>query len=266
MQSDGLDRGSAKHLQHDALGQWRLRSELHPESVCRRRSNLAVRPGNAPDFKQCGRIAMGRWPLLLEARLRIHHAQPRTRMGQRTVVRAARGRGRSRLRLLSGRLPDVPYSATSLLKYPNPALPPYPNAQAANPNGVVFNDNNPDEILKQAAIFGEATYKFTDALKLTGGTPRLLLPESIIMANQAGFGTASWEPGSHQPSWQSFNNNATAAEAEPFLRAESGPDGVRHDRQRVAARWRQSAHTAAERPRCSRSIRTPSTALPARSV
>ena len=35
-------------------------------------------------------------------RLRIHHAQPRTRMGRRTVVRLC-GHGRSRLRLLSGR-------------------------------------------------------------------------------------------------------------------------------------------------------------------
>ncbi|HTV94549.1 MAG TPA: TonB-dependent receptor [Steroidobacteraceae bacterium] len=108
---------------------------------------------------------------------------------------------------VSGSCPasDV-YSATSLLRYPNPALPPYPNAQAANPNGVVFDDVN-DEILKQAAIFGEATYKITDSLKLTGGI-RAYYFQVNYHAQQAGFGTASGNQDA-QLITQSFNNNAT---------------------------------------------------------
>ena len=97
-------------------------------------------------------------------------------------------------------------SGTSLLRYPNPALPPYPNAQAANPNGVVFDDNN-DEILKQAAVFGEATYKFTDALKLTGGV-RVYYFQVNYHAKQAGYGTASGNQDA-QIITESFNNNAT---------------------------------------------------------
>jgi outer membrane receptor protein involved in Fe transport len=77
----------------------------------------------------------------------------------------------------------------SLLQYPNPALPPYPNQEAANPNGIVFNDNNPD-VLKQSAIFGEGTYKFTDAVKLTAGI-RFFHFQIDNFADQAGLGTAS---------------------------------------------------------------------------
>ena len=77
----------------------------------------------------------------------------------------------------------------SVLRYPNPSLPPYPSAQAANPNGVVFNDNNPN-VLKQSAIFGEGTYKFTDALKLTAGL-RFFHFAIDNHADQAGLGTAS---------------------------------------------------------------------------
>jgi iron complex outermembrane receptor protein len=77
----------------------------------------------------------------------------------------------------------------SVLRYPNPAQPPYPSAQAANPNGVVFNDNNSD-ILKQSAIFGQGTYKLTDALKLTAGI-RFFHFQTNNSANQAGLGTAS---------------------------------------------------------------------------
>jgi len=77
----------------------------------------------------------------------------------------------------------------SVLRYPDPTLPPYPSPQAANPNGVVFNDNNPDT-LKQSAIFGEGTYKFTDALKLTAGV-RFFHFQISNFADQAGLGTAS---------------------------------------------------------------------------
>jgi outer membrane receptor protein involved in Fe transport len=79
--------------------------------------------------------------------------------------------------------------ANSVLRYPNPLLPPYPSAQAANPNGVVFTDNNPD-VLKQSAIFGEGTYKFTDALKLTAGL-RFFHFAIENHADQSGLGTAS---------------------------------------------------------------------------
>jgi outer membrane receptor protein involved in Fe transport len=54
---------------------------------------------------------------------------------------------------------------------------------------VVFNDNNPD-VHKQSAVFGEATYKFTDALKLTAGI-RFFHFEIHNHADQAGLGTAS---------------------------------------------------------------------------
>ncbi len=77
----------------------------------------------------------------------------------------------------------------SVLRYPDPTLPPYPSAQAANPNGVVFDDNNPNT-LKQSAVFGEGTYKFTDALKLTAGL-RFFHFEIKNHADQAGLGTAS---------------------------------------------------------------------------
>jgi outer membrane receptor protein involved in Fe transport len=77
----------------------------------------------------------------------------------------------------------------SVLRYPDPTLPPYPSPQAANPNGVVFNDNNPN-VLKQSAVFGEGTYKFTDALKLTAGL-RFFHFQIDNRADQAGLGTAS---------------------------------------------------------------------------
>jgi len=79
--------------------------------------------------------------------------------------------------------------ANSVLRYPDPTLPQYPSAQAANPNGVVFNDNNPN-VLKQSAVFGEGTYKFTDALKLTAGL-RFFHFSIDNHADQAGLGTAS---------------------------------------------------------------------------
>jgi iron complex outermembrane recepter protein len=82
-----------------------------------------------------------------------------------------------------------PAPANSVLRYPDPTLPPYPSAQAANPNGVVFNDNNPN-VLKQSAIFGEGSYKFTDALKLTAGL-RFFHFAIDNSADQAGLGTAA---------------------------------------------------------------------------
>jgi outer membrane receptor protein involved in Fe transport len=85
--------------------------------------------------------------------------------------------------------PGTPYPANSTLRYPNPALPPYPSAQAANSNGVVFNDNNPDT-LKQTAIFGEASYKLSSDFKLTAGL-RFYHFSIHNSADQSGLGTAS---------------------------------------------------------------------------
>jgi iron complex outermembrane recepter protein len=44
----------------------------------------------------------------------------------------------------------------------------FPGYPAANPQGIIFNDNNPN-VLKQSAVFGELSYKLTDTLKLTAG-------------------------------------------------------------------------------------------------
>ena len=99
----------------------------------------------------------------------------------------------------------TPVPANSTLRYPDPTLPPYPTAQAANPNGVVFNDDNPN-VLKQTAIFGEGTYKIRDDLKLTAGL-RFYHFSIENFANQAGLGTASVNQ-DHTILAQSANGNA----------------------------------------------------------
>ena len=85
--------------------------------------------------------------------------------------------------------PATQYNPNSVLRYPDATLPPYPSPQAANPNGIVFNDNNPN-VMKQGAIFGEASYKITDALKLTAGI-RFFRFTIDNHADQRGLGTAS---------------------------------------------------------------------------
>jgi outer membrane receptor protein involved in Fe transport len=64
-----------------------------------------------------------------------------------------------------------------------------PNVGAPNPEGIMFNDNNPN-ILKQKAIFGEASYRLTPTLKLTTGL-RFYKFNISNQANQRGLGTAS---------------------------------------------------------------------------
>ena len=59
----------------------------------------------------------------------------------------------------------------------------------ANPEGIMFNDNNPN-ILTQKAIFGEASYKLTPTLKLTTGL-RFYKFDISNTSNQRGLGTAS---------------------------------------------------------------------------
>ncbi len=64
-----------------------------------------------------------------------------------------------------------------------------PPVTGPNPEGIMFNDNNPN-ILKQKAIFGEASYKLTPTLKLTTGL-RFYKFNISNNANQRGLGTAS---------------------------------------------------------------------------
>ncbi|MGB6308406.1 MAG: TonB-dependent receptor [Steroidobacteraceae bacterium] len=64
-----------------------------------------------------------------------------------------------------------------------------PPVTGPNPEGIMFNDNNPN-ILKQEAIFGEANYKLTPTLKLTTGL-RFYKFNISNQANQRGLGTAS---------------------------------------------------------------------------
>src|SRR3984957_13008630 len=59
----------------------------------------------------------------------------------------------------------------------------------SNPEGIMFNDNNPN-ILSQKAIFGEASYKLTPTLKLTTGL-RFYKFDISNTSNQRGLGTAS---------------------------------------------------------------------------
>jgi iron complex outermembrane recepter protein len=84
---------------------------------------------------------------------------------------------------------QAPYNPNSVLRYPDASLPQYANGVAANPDGVVFNDNNPN-IMKQYAVFGEASYKLLDDLKLTAGI-RYFHYTIENHADQAGLGTAS---------------------------------------------------------------------------
>jgi outer membrane receptor protein involved in Fe transport len=85
--------------------------------------------------------------------------------------------------------PLTQYNPNSTLRYPDATLPPYPSAQAANPNGIVFNDNNPN-VMKQSAIFGELSYKLRPDLKLTAGI-RFFRFQIDNHADQRGLGTAS---------------------------------------------------------------------------
>jgi outer membrane receptor protein involved in Fe transport len=64
-----------------------------------------------------------------------------------------------------------------------------PPVTGPNPEGIMFNDNNPN-ILSQKAIFGETSYKLTPTLKLTTGL-RFYKFNIGNNANQAGLGTAS---------------------------------------------------------------------------
>jgi iron complex outermembrane recepter protein len=60
---------------------------------------------------------------------------------------------------------------------------------AANPNGVIFNDNNPN-VMKQSAVFGETSYKITDDLKATLGV-RYFKFTVANTSHQCGVGTGT---------------------------------------------------------------------------
>jgi iron complex outermembrane recepter protein len=74
-----------------------------------------------------------------------------------------------------------------------------------NPEGIMFNDNNPN-VLKQKAIFGEASYKLTPTLKLTAGL-RFYKFDIGNNANQRGLGTAS---GNATPTISSVSGSNTS--------------------------------------------------------
>ena len=101
--------------------------------------------------------------------------------------------------------PATQYNPNGVLRYPDATLPPYPSGEAANPNGIVFNDNNPN-VLKQTAVFGQTSYKFSDAWKLTAGL-RVFHFTIENHAYQVGLGTAS---ANQDPTILSQTANGTA--------------------------------------------------------
>ena len=60
---------------------------------------------------------------------------------------------------------------------------------AANPDGVIFDDNNPN-VMKQSAVFGETSYKITDTLKATVGV-RYFKFTVANNSHQCGVGTGT---------------------------------------------------------------------------
>jgi outer membrane receptor protein involved in Fe transport len=86
--------------------------------------------------------------------------------------------------------PACPYGSSALGGH-CPAADQFTYGQIAgsNPEGIMFNDNNPN-ILNQKAIFGEASYKLRPDLKLTTGL-RFYKFDISNTSNQRGLGTAS---------------------------------------------------------------------------
>ena len=91
----------------------------------------------------------------------------------------------------------------------NPSFPgtvdPVTGLPASNPEGIIFNDNNPN-ILKQWAGFGQMSYKLRPDLTLTAGL-RFYKFEISNNANQRGAGTAS---GNAIPTIASASGNNTS--------------------------------------------------------
>ena len=101
--------------------------------------------------------------------------------------------------------PQGAVAATNPLGGHCPAGEQFTFGVATNPNGIVFDDNNPN-ILKQKAIFGETSYKLTPALKLTAGL-RFYKFDISNNSNQRGLGTAS---GSDVPTISSASGSNTS--------------------------------------------------------
>ena len=94
-----------------------------------------------------------------------------------------------------------------------------PPITGPNPEGIMFNDNNPN-ILKQKAVFGEVSDKLTPTLKLTAGL-RFYKFNIGNNANQAGLGTAS---GDATPTIDSASGTNTSLLPKLNLSYEPGPD------------------------------------------
>jgi iron complex outermembrane recepter protein len=94
-----------------------------------------------------------------------------------------------------------------------------PPITGPNPEGIMFNDNNPN-ILNQKAIFGEASYKLRPDLKLTTGF-RFYKFDISNEANQRGLGTAS---GSAAPTIDSASGSNTSFLPKVNLSYEPTPD------------------------------------------
>jgi outer membrane receptor protein involved in Fe transport len=94
-----------------------------------------------------------------------------------------------------------------------------PPITGPNPEGIMFNDNNPN-ILSQKAIFGEASYKLRPDLKLTGGL-RFYKFDIGNQANQRGLGTAS---GDATPTIDSASGTNTSLLPKLNLSYEPTPD------------------------------------------
>jgi iron complex outermembrane recepter protein len=94
-----------------------------------------------------------------------------------------------------------------------------PPTTGANPDGIMFNDNNPN-ILHQKAVFGEGSYKLTPTLKLTAGL-RFYKFDISNQANQRGLGTAS---GDATPTIDSASGSNTSLLPKVNLSYEPTPD------------------------------------------
>lgn len=116
--------------------------------------------------------------------------------------------------------PACPYGATGLGGHcPASEQFTYGAVAGANPNGIMFNDNNPN-ILNQKAIFGEVSYKLRPDLKLTAGM-RFYKFDISNNSNQRGLGTAT---GDATPTIASASGSNTSLLPKLNLSYEPTPD------------------------------------------
>lgn len=102
---------------------------------------------------------------------------------------------------------------------PGTTFNPSTGGQAANPNGAVFNDNNPN-VTKQHAVFGEASYTLTPPLKLTVGL-RYFRFQVANTSHQVGLGT---ETGNDTAQLGTASGNGSAVLPKINLAYEPTPD------------------------------------------